>query len=57
MNKDVSVSISEVSNGFLLKVSELYSESDGLETSAFFVEKTVDDVLSRVRDVFSEDEE
>ena len=51
------VNVSSVSNGFLLKVSELSSESSELDTNSFFVEKTVDDVLARVRDVFSEDEE
>lgn len=51
------VHVSSVSNGFLLKVTEVYSDSNELETNVFYVEKTVEDVLTRVEDAFSEDEE
>jgi len=56
MSKDVSLMVSRVSNGWLLKATVL-GDSEDLDSHELFVEKSMDDVLLRVQHVFKEDDE
>jgi hypothetical protein len=57
MNKDVSVSISEVSNGFVLKRSVLHPESQDLDVSELFIANDLDELCSKVKGCFMQEDE
>ena len=57
INKDKSIIISEVSNGFIVKVAEniQYVNGKSIELKQVLISPSIEDIISKVRDFFKDE--